>query len=148
MGIPLRIDATTIPALTFGGLLIGVSLLLGFFVWKTRRLLEPAVESNQVARLHADRQFRRRMQVSVMLFATGVLIPGGDQLDKLFLRKPLLFFVWIGVVLGLVFWMVLMALGDWLTTLTYSEIAKAKLRFEQRELEEQVRQYRNRHETE
>ena len=109
MGIPLRIDATTIPALAFGGLLIVVALILGFFVWKTRRLLEPAVESDQVARLHADRQFRRRMQVGVMLFATGVLIPLGDQLDKLFLQKPLLFFVWIGGVLGLVFWMVLMA---------------------------------------
>jgi hypothetical protein len=148
MEIPLRIDATTIPALAFGGLLIVVALILGVFVWKTRRLLEPAVESDKVARLHADRQFRRRMQVSVMLFATGVLIPLGDQLDKLFLQKPLLFFVWIGGVLGLVFWMVLMALGDWLSTITYSEIAKAKLRFEQRELEEQVRQYRNRHETE
>jgi len=148
MGIPLRIDATTLPALVFGGFLIAAALLIGFSVWKTRRQLEPAVESDNVAKLHADRQFRRRMQVSVMLFATGVVIPLGDQLDKLFLQKPLLFFVWIGGVLGLVFWMVLMALGDWLSTLTYSEIAKAKLRFEQRELEEQVRQYRIRHETE
>ncbi|HEY0985320.1 hypothetical protein, partial [Schlesneria sp.] len=42
----------------------------------------------------------------------------------------------------LVLWMVLLAMGDWLSTITHSEIAKTRLHLERRELEEQIRHYR------
>ena len=71
----------------------------------------------------------------------GVLIPLGDQFDQLFALRPLLFLLWVVFVFALVVWMVLMALGDWLSTLTYSEIAKARLRFERRNLEDDIRRY-------
>jgi hypothetical protein len=141
MPFPIRIDATTIPALIFGGLMVVVAIVMGGFVWRARRLLEPMLENDDVARLHANRQFRRRMQVSIMLAAVGILIPLGDQLDKVFLKRPLLFFVWVSCVFVLVLWMVLMALGDWLSTISYSAIAKAQLRYERRELEEEIRRY-------
>lgn len=141
MPLQIRIDATTLPALIFGGALIVISIILGLFVWRARRALEPMLEQDDGARFHADRQFRRRMQVSAMLATVGILIPLGDQLDKVFLKRPLLFFVWVAGVFVLVVWMVLMALGDWLSTIAHSEIARARLRFERRELEEQIRNY-------
>ena len=141
MQVPLRIDATTLPALIFGAVLIVVAIVMGGFVWRARRELDPVIEGDDGARLHADRQFRRRIQVSVMLATIGIMIAGGDQLDKFFGQRPLMFLVWVGAVIALTLWMVLMALGDWLSTITYSEIAKAKLRFERRELEEQIRRY-------
>ena len=141
MQFPLRIDATTLPALIFGAALVVVAIIMGFFVWRARRELDPIVDGDDGAKLHANRQFRRRLQVSFMLAIVGVMIATGDQLDKFFGRRPVMFFVWVGGIIILAFWMVLMALGDWLSTITYSEIAKAKLRFERRVLEEQIRRY-------
>ena len=141
MPFPIRIDATTLPALIFGAVLVVMAIVLAGFVWRTRAALDSVVELDEVARLHADRQFRRRMQVSVMLFIIGILIPLGDQLDQVFVNRPWLFLLWVGVVIVLAFWMVLMALGDWLSTMTYSEIAKAQLRYERREIEDQIRRY-------
>ena len=142
MPFPIRIDATTLPALIFGLVLVFAAIAMGIFVWRSRRLLEPMLENDDEARRHADRQFRRRMQVASMLAMVGILIPLGDQLDKVFLKRPLLFLVWVGCVFVLVLWMVLMALGDWLSTMAYSSIAKARLRFERRELEAEIRRYR------
>lgn len=142
MQFPLQVNATTLPALIFGSALMGIAVGLGVFVWKARRALDSIVESDESARHHADAQFRRRMQVIVMLFIIGILIPLGDQLDKLFIQRPTLFIVWVGTVIFLAFWMVLMALGDWLSTMSYSQIAKAHLRHERRELEEEIRRYR------
>ena len=141
MQVPLRIDATTLPALIFGAGLVVVAIIMAAFVWRARRDLDSIIEGDDGAKLHADRQFRRRIQVSFMLAAIGIMIAAGDQLDKFFGQRPMMFLVWVGAVIVLTFWMVLMALGDWLSTITYSEIAKAKLRFERRELEEQIRRY-------
>ncbi len=141
MPFQIRIDATTLPALRFGALLIVVAIGLGIFVWRARRALQPIVENDADARLHADRQFRRRIQVSIMLAAVGILIPLGDQLDKVFLQRPLLFLAWVICVFILVLWMVLMALGDWLSTVAYSSITRARLRHERTELEAEIRRY-------
>ncbi|WP_157605956.1 hypothetical protein [Schlesneria paludicola] len=141
MPLPIRIDATTLPALLFGGLLVACAIVMGVFVWRSRRSLDEVVENDDSARLHADRQFRRRMQVSVMLGTIGLMIPIGDQLDQVFIRRPMLFFVWVGCVFVLVLWMVLMALGDWLSTFAYTAVARANLRHERRELEEEIRRY-------
>lgn len=141
MPIRLKIDGTTIPALIFGAVLIVIAFLFAIYVWRNRRALDSVVESDEMARTHADRQFRRRMQVSVLLGIIGLIIPLGDQLDRFFAQKPFYFFIWISSVIVLAFWLILMALGDWLSTMTYSEIAKAQLRFERRELEAQIRRY-------
>lgn len=141
MPFQIRVDATTIPALAFGGLLIVVAVVMAVFVRRARQSLEPMLENDDQARQHANRQFRRRMQVCVMLAGIGVLIPLGDQLEKLFANRPLLFIAWVGSVLLLVVWMVLMALGDWLSTVTFSAIAKSRLRYERRILENEIRRY-------
>jgi hypothetical protein len=141
MPFAIRIDETTIPALIFGGVLLVVACIMGILVWRTRRSLEAVLENDENSRLHADRQFRRRMQVSVMLGLIGILIPVGDQLDKVFVARPALFFVWVGIVFVLTIWMVLMALGDWLSTVAYSAIERSHLRHQRTALEEDIRRY-------
>ena len=141
MPILIKIDMTTLPALIFRALLVVAAIVMAVVVWRTRRSLEPLLENDDKARLHADRQFRRRIQVSVMLAAVGILIPLGDQMDKVFLQRPVLFIAWVGSVMILVMWMVLMAVGDWLSTMTYSTVANMRLRHERRALEDEIRRY-------
>jgi hypothetical protein len=141
MPFQFRVDAKTLPALIFGGLLLSIAIAMGVYVWRARRALDRLVENDPQARQHADRQFRRRMQISVMLGIVGILIPLGDQLEDVFVKRHLLFWAWISCVLLLVVWMILMALGDWLSTVTYSAVARSRLRYERRELEEEIRRY-------
>ena len=137
----IRIDATTTPALIFGGVLLVIATIMSGFVWRARKSLDPVLENDNNSRLHADRQFRRRMQISIMLGIVGILIPLGDQAEKLFKVRPALFFLWLGCVFVLVIWMVLMALGDWLSTFAYSAIARSQLRHQRSELEAEIRRY-------
>jgi hypothetical protein len=137
----IKIDATTLPALIFGAVLILISIVMAVFSWRAYQSLKPLVADDEVARQHAKKQLRRRWQVSLILAIIGIVIAVGDQLDQLFIQRPLLFFGWIAIIFVLVVWLILMALGDWVSTLTYSELAKAKLRGQRRELEEEIRRY-------
>ena len=141
MPFPLRIDATTLPALIFGGILLIVAIVMGVLIWRARNSLDPAVANDDGSRLHADRQFRRRIQVAIMLGMVGILIPLGDQLDQLFVKRPVFFFVWVLCLFALVIWMVLIALGDWLSTFAYSGIVRSHLMHERNELEQEIRRY-------
>lgn len=142
MPLPIRIAADTLPALIAGGLLIAFAAASAWFQIRARRSLTPLLEEDPLARTHADRQLRRRLQMSGMLGIVGVLIPLGDQLEPFFRTRPGLFFVYWVVVLILVAWTVLMALGDWLSSTAYSNLARIQMRHERRMLEEEVRRYR------
>lgn len=139
--LPIRIDATTLPALIFGGFLLLCAITMGVMVTRSRPSREQDAEVDESTRRLAQGQFRRRIQISVMLGMIGILIPLGDQLDQLFIRRPFLFFVWVALVFILTLWMVLMALGDWLSTFAYSAVTRTHLRHERRQLEEEIRRY-------
>lgn len=141
MPVAIRIDASTLPALIFGAVLVIISVIMGVVVLRLRRSLDAIVANDPEALVHADRQLRRRLQVSAMLLIVGILIPLGDQLDQVFRQRPFLFLTWVACVLILVMWMVLMALGDWMSTVAYSAVARARLRFERREIEDEIRRY-------
>ena len=142
MPLPLRIAADTLPALIAGALLLGFAVVSAWLQIRARRALSPILEEDDLARIHADRQLRRRLQMSGMLGIIGVLIPLGDQLEPFFRARPGLFFVYWMVVLILVAWTVLMALGDWMSSTAYSSLANIQLRIERSRLEEEVRRYR------
>ncbi|HEY0980706.1 hypothetical protein, partial [Schlesneria sp.] len=89
----IRIDATTLPALIFGAALVVLAALLGLFVWRARRTLEQDGDVDARTKLHANRQMRRRLQISIMLAVIGIVIAVGDQMDQLFVQRPHLFFV-------------------------------------------------------
>ena len=142
MPLPIRIAADTLPALIVGALLLGFAVVSAWLQISARRALSPFLEADDLARTHADRQLRRRLQVSAMLGIVGILIPLGDQLEPFFRGRPGLFFVyWMGVLI-LVAWTVLMALGDWMSSAAYSSLVNIQLRVERSRLEEEVRRYR------
>lgn len=139
---PLRIAADTIPALIVGVLLLGFALVSAWLQIRSRRELSELLEADPLAKTFADRQLRRRLQVSAMLGIVGVMIPLGDQLEQFFRGRPGLFFIYWVVVLILVAWSVLMALGDWLSASAYSSLVNIQLRQERKQLEVEVRRYR------
>lgn len=142
MPLPIRIAADTLPALIVGALLLGFAVVSAWLQIRARRALSPFLETDDLARTHADRQLRRRLQVSAMLGIVGILIPLGDQLEPFFRGRPGLFFIyWMGVLI-LVAWTVLMALGDWMSSAAYSSLVNIQLRVERSRLEEEVRRYR------
>lgn len=138
---PLRIAADTIPALIVGVLLLGFALVSAWLQIQSRRGLSELLEDDPLAKSFADRQVRRRLQVSGMLGIVGIMIPLGDQLEQFFRGRPGLFFVYWIVVLILVAWSVLMALGDWLSASAYSSLANIQLRLQRKQLEDAVRRY-------
>jgi hypothetical protein len=142
MLLPVRIAADTLPALVVGGVLLCVAVAMGLKQWWAHRQLVLNPKIDETGYDHTERQIRRRLVVSGLLFLLGVLIPLGDQLDWFFRARPGLFFgYWIGV-LSIVFVMVLMALGDLLSTLAYTQITRVRLRLERRVIEEEIRRYR------
>ena len=142
MPLPIRIAADTLPALLVGGLLLCVAVTMGLKQWWAHRQLVLNPKVDEAGYAHTERQIRRRLVVSGLLFLLSVLIPFGDQLDWFFRQRPGLFFgYWVGVLL-IVFAMVLMALGDLLSTLAYTQITRVRLRLERRVIEEEIRRYR------
>ena len=141
MPLPIRLAPDTLPALIAGLLLVGFGIVSAWLQIRTRRTLSPLLEEDDLARTHADRQLRRRLQVSAMLGIVGVMIPLGDQLEQFFQGRPGLFFAYWMVVLFLVAWTVLMALGDWMSSSAYSSLVNIQLRVERSRLEEEVRRY-------
>ncbi len=130
-------------AVGVGAALFATGLL--FIRW---HVLEWREEKNDPAldltdRKHFYARYRRRMQTSGILVVLGILIPLGDWLiDRN--KNPLpATIVWI-VVLVLTMWVILMALGDMLSTRTHSQVALSKVRQKQKELERQVAELRSR----
>ena len=89
------------------------------------------------------RRFRRRMQTSGMLALLGLMIAVGDALVP-WQRFPNLFVVWIGLMLLLVLWIILLALGDLASTTAHSRHELARVRQEQRALELRLEELKGR----
>ena len=129
-------------------LLIGGSVfLLGMFLlrvhmiaWRKHRL-DPQIEGQE--RRHYQLQFRRRMQTSGIISLLGVLlclatsrIPWG--------RFPALFTVYVVLLLGLVAWLLMLALGDYLSSQVHNRAALSRIQRKQRELESELESLRRR----
>ena len=97
-------------------------------------------------RRHFRLQFRRRLQVSVLLILLGFLIPFGDWL-MVQRRNPMgITILWLAV-LALALWIMLLAAVDWLSTRLYVRATRATLAGlarKQRELEAEAERLRGR----
>lgn len=82
---------------------------------------------------HLARRFRRRMQASGLLVVLGILISGGQLIDGR--EMPALFGIYWLFVLFLTFWVILLALGDAASILSYSKLSQGKLNQQRREIE-------------
>jgi hypothetical protein len=134
MPLPVRVDVDNL-------LLLAAAFMALKQWWAHRRLVEN-MKVNEVSYQIAERQIRHRLAVGVLLFVLAIAIPLGDQLDFFFRARPGVFFAyWMGVLL-LVFAMVVIALGDILSTLAAARLSQVDLRRERQELEEEIRRFR------
>ncbi len=142
MPLPIRIDTDSLPALIVGALLLTAAAVVGLKQWWAHRRLIGNTRVNEAAYAIAERQIRHRLVVGGLLFVLGVAIPLGDQLDAFFRGRPGVFFAyWMGVLL-LVFAMMVVAIGDALSTLAFARLTQVDLHRERRELEEEIRRFR------
>ncbi len=126
-----------LPSLIFGGGLIAFGLWLMSLHRRYAQLnitVNPTPEEKADQR-HLRRRFLRRMQASGMIALVGMLIPIADAALAIFL-KPLLATILLLVILGLVIWIVLLAIGDLHETRGFSARSKAKIKQLQRHQEE------------
>lgn len=77
-----------------------------------------------------------------MLAVLGLLLGLGDALARNL--PPIAGLTYLVAMLLLTFWIILLAFGDMLSTRVHSRVTLAQVRQKQRELEEQLEQYRNR----
>jgi hypothetical protein len=128
-----------IPALIFGACLlcVGIGMLWSQIKAGRRRADEPA---DPVERVFFNRQHRRRLQQAAMIILIAVLINVGDLIP--WQNAPGTFGLYWGTVLCLVFWVILLAVGDMLSTKLYSDVSLKRIRLQREQLEETAEKLR------
>ena len=124
-------------AASVGGVvfLTGVLLLWTHIrAWRGQKH-DPSLEAAD--REHYHRRYRRRMQTSGMIALLGILIPLGDAVIP-WREAPAMFAVYWGMLLLLAFWVGVQGLGDLFSTGAHSRAALARIREQQRELQQQL----------
>lgn len=136
-----------LPAVAMGGVLI---LLGGWFMtlhlksWR-QQSADASLDASDLA-FHR-RQFRRRMQASGIIVVVGVMLPVGDSLIPW--RKDdasVAALYWL-LVLGLTCWVLLLAMGDLVSTRAHTRAALSRLQRKQRELQAEADRLRAAHGT-
>lgn len=126
-----------LPELIFGGLVVATAAGLAVQQWRTWQRNREDFADDAGAALHSWRTLRRRLQVSVLLAAIGVMLPIGVW-QPLFQKRLLLFLgFWLAVFL-LICWVVLLALGDMLATAVHARMIDVELNRERRRLEDEI----------
>ncbi|MFN0053688.1 MAG: hypothetical protein ACKV0T_16025 [Planctomycetales bacterium] len=134
-------------SLAFGILLvaIGAGLIRWHVVtWRALRS-EPVLQPRELRYYRA--QFRRRMQVSVLLIVLGIMIPLGDALMMQRRLPGVVAGYWIAVLL-LTFWIVVLAALDWLSGQAHRRSLRnslADIARQRRELEAEASRLREQH---
>jgi hypothetical protein len=125
---------------------VGISLFGGGLmkwhrdVW-ARQQQDTSFEPGERVFFHG--QYRRRMQASAMLLILGLLLNASNEFLIPWQKFPLFFFLYVVLMLGLIAWMVLLAMGDFFATRLIHQAALARLHEQQRQLEHTVGQMRN-----
>ncbi len=121
----------------FGGALVigGVLMLRSHMrAWKQQQD-DPDLDDADRHFLH--RRFRRRMKASGLLTLIGVMLPVGDVV-RVFAGSPWWFALYWIVVLLLVMWLFLLAMGDMASTKVHTTVALNRIWAEQRKLEQEA----------
>ncbi|MDB5389210.1 MAG: hypothetical protein JWM11_4856 [Planctomycetaceae bacterium] len=121
--------------------LLGGGLIRWHRIQWSRQQQDASLDPREKVFLHS--QYRRRMQASSMLLILGVLLNFSNEFLVPWQNFQPLFFAYVGLMLGLVGWMVLLALGDLIATRVVHQAALTRLHEQQRQLEHTVGQMRN-----
>lgn len=131
------------------GLFVGAGIaLLGFglkrrhdktwIAWQRDRSISEGDRSFYKA------QYRRRVQVAALLIAIGTLIAAGDLLIP-WDRIPTLFAIYWGVILMMAMWLMLLAIGDLVSTGTHNRHSLSESRERLQDLRSELDQIRDMH---
>ena len=134
-----------IPSLTFGFVLAsgGVAAVVWHIrSWRARQQ-DPSLSAAE--REHYQRQYFRRLQTSGLIAVLGIMFPIGDTDGPVAWKEhPLAWSIYWFIVLGLTFWVMLLAVGDMVSTRSHTQEALSRLREQQRELEREAARLRAR----
>ena len=132
-------------SLAFGAalMIVGGALFRSHFAAWDEHRRDAALEDRE--RNYYRSQFRRRVQVAVLIVLLGILIPLADFV--IFMKAPKLFTILVSVILLVAGWMMVLAALDWLSQRVFnrtlhSRIANVARR--RRELEDEVERHRHR----
>jgi hypothetical protein len=130
-----------LPSLGFGLFLVafGAFLLRSHVVSWRRQQADPEVD--EIERRHLGQRYRRRMQASGLIVAVGVILPAGDALLT-FRHMPLGFAFYVGLLLVLTAWILVLGVGDWFATAAHARVALRRLDAKQRALERELEDLR------
>ena len=118
-----------------------ISLFGGLMLWRHRaqwnsERTDDQIEPGEKRFLYG--QYRRRMQSSAMIVMLGLLIHASNEHLVAWQRAPVGFFVYVCLMLVLVVWIIILALGDFLACQIVHRSALARLREQQQQLENAV----------
>mgnify|MGYP006969350927 CR=1 FL=1 len=137
----------SIPILVAGGGLIVVGLFLirhHGLVWN-RQQADSSITEDDLEFFR--RQYRRRMQTSGALTLIGLVMLIGD-IQVINRKDVLIFVIWLAVLLLLVLWVLLLALGDWLAIRTHTQAALTEVHMQRMALEREADRLRREHQGE
>lgn len=115
-----------------------ISLFGGLLMWRhqsqwhSQRNAE-RLEPGELRFLHG--QYRRRMQSSTLIAVLGVLLNASNEHLVAWQRAPVGFVVYVLLMLVLVVWIILLAMGDFLACQIVHRTALTRLREQQARLE-------------
>ncbi|MBW3540014.1 MAG: hypothetical protein KY476_07085 [Planctomycetes bacterium] len=127
-----------------GGVVAFIGLLMmrhHVIRWRTQKN-DPELESGE--RQHYYARYRRRMQTSGLLALIGPLIVLSDPEILPWRKAPGWYGVYLVCLLCLVVWVILQAVGDMASTKAHSRVSLARIRREQRELEQKLAELKSR----
>lgn len=131
-----------IPAAVFGGSLVvlGVGMMIAHSrAWKRQRQDEELSERDLE---HLRNRFSRRTQTSAMVAVVGCMVGLGDVFVWQF--GPLIATVYWMLVMLFVFWIALLAIGDFTSVRSHSQITMAEVESKRKALEAELAEYRRR----
>lgn len=126
-----------------GAALIGVGVTMMLSHRKAWRIQKNDPNLPDDERKHLYSRYRRRMQASGLLAALGVLIPVGVVLIP-WQGRPLWWALYWGLLMLMSLWVVVLGLGDALSTAARSRAELGRIRRKQRELEQQIAELQRR----
>ena len=140
--IELQEPVSWIPVTVMGTLLVLFGI--GLLIWQMRIRNLQTFDSTRTPDVvtFQQRQFRRRAQVSGLLVLIGLLLPLGDWGIDWKQQGYVAWTIYWMSVLMVTLWVLLLAVGDLLSTRTHARISMSRLRQTQQALEQEAERLR------
>ncbi len=133
------------PAVIFGSGLVALGIAMMIAHWRSWKRQQIEADTNDTERAHYANRYRRRMQTSALIAVVGLLLALGDVFIWRF-GVPAATLFWM-VMLILVCWIAVLAVGDMTAIQSHSKNQLADLEAHRRVLEQELAEIRARNGT-